>query len=565
MALPVNIEDLLNKRKVEDNRIEFKRGWNPDDIYHSISAFANDIDNLGGGYILVGVEQDEHGLAKRPVLGVPVEQLDKIQKQMVGFNNMISPYYLPRTSIEEVDGKHVFVIWVPAGLNRPYAVPANVTAKEKKPTFYIREGSSSIVAKGEVHDELMQLASYGPFDEQPNPKITLDDISVVLLRDYLVKVGSKLAKSLLQQSLQETLEQMDLYEGPTENRILRNVAAMMFSEHPEKFFPYTQTEIVIFPKGRVNDPDNFSETILHGSVPQLIGDALSYLKSNVLREFVVKLPDRAESLRYFNYPIQALEEAITNAYYHRDYSQYEPVTITVEPDGITVASIPGPDRSISKEAIEKGEVLRSRRYRNRRLGDFLKELDLTEGRATGIPTIQAAMQENGSPRATIITDDGRTFMEVFLPVHDGYKGQEAVLDTKGGDKKGSKHDPSTTQVNSKYALSMPQVDGRDATSMPHVDTKHAPSIPQVTTEYAPSNPHVLKLLDNMIADFMSMDEMIVACGLKDRKAFRRLYVVPALLDGAIERKYPDSPRHPKQMYRLTDKAIKWLQDKLQQK
>lgn len=135
MALPVNIEDLLNKRKVEDNRIEFKRGWNPDDIYHSISAFANDIDNLGGGYILVGVEQDEHGLAKRPVLGVPVEQLDNIQKQMVGFNNMISPYYLPRTSIEEVDGKHVFVIWVPAGLNRPYAVPANVTAKEKKPTF----------------------------------------------------------------------------------------------------------------------------------------------------------------------------------------------------------------------------------------------------------------------------------------------------------------------------------------------------------------------------------------------------------------------------------------------
>ncbi|WP_262280978.1 hypothetical protein [Hallella absiana] len=38
MALPINIEDLLKKRRVEDNRIEFKRGWNPDDIYHSISA-----------------------------------------------------------------------------------------------------------------------------------------------------------------------------------------------------------------------------------------------------------------------------------------------------------------------------------------------------------------------------------------------------------------------------------------------------------------------------------------------------------------------------------------------
>ena len=42
MALPINIEDLLNKRKIEGNRIEFKKGWNPADIYHSICAFAND-------------------------------------------------------------------------------------------------------------------------------------------------------------------------------------------------------------------------------------------------------------------------------------------------------------------------------------------------------------------------------------------------------------------------------------------------------------------------------------------------------------------------------------------
>ena len=63
MALPINIEDLLNKRKIEGNRIEFKKGWNPADIYHSICAFANDFDNLGGGYILVGVEQHDNGLA----------------------------------------------------------------------------------------------------------------------------------------------------------------------------------------------------------------------------------------------------------------------------------------------------------------------------------------------------------------------------------------------------------------------------------------------------------------------------------------------------------------------
>ena len=67
MALPINIEDLLNKRKVESNRIEFKTGWNPDKIYHTICAFATDLENTGGGYILVGVEQADTGLAKDTV------------------------------------------------------------------------------------------------------------------------------------------------------------------------------------------------------------------------------------------------------------------------------------------------------------------------------------------------------------------------------------------------------------------------------------------------------------------------------------------------------------------
>ena len=58
MPIPVNIEDLLRKQKIESNRIEFKKGWNPDKIYHSICAFANDFDNIGGGYILVGVEEE---------------------------------------------------------------------------------------------------------------------------------------------------------------------------------------------------------------------------------------------------------------------------------------------------------------------------------------------------------------------------------------------------------------------------------------------------------------------------------------------------------------------------
>ena len=187
MALPINIEDLLNKRKIEGNRIEFKKGWNPADIYHSICAFANDFDNLGGGYILVGVEQHDNGLAKRPVAGINIEAVDGILKQMVGFNNMFDPYYLPRTSVEEVDGQQVLVIWAPSGVNRPYAIPMDVQAKVKQMRYYVRSGSSSIIAKGEVLDELRDMANRVPFDERPNPNIAMSDISLYPIADAAMK------------------------------------------------------------------------------------------------------------------------------------------------------------------------------------------------------------------------------------------------------------------------------------------------------------------------------------------------------------------------------------------
>ena len=109
MELEISVEDLLNKRKIESDRIEFKTGWNPDDIYHSVCAFANDYNNDGGGYIVVGVEE-ENGIAKRPVKGLPEYMLDTIQKEMVGYNNMISPPYFPQGIPEEIDGKWIYVI-----------------------------------------------------------------------------------------------------------------------------------------------------------------------------------------------------------------------------------------------------------------------------------------------------------------------------------------------------------------------------------------------------------------------------------------------------------------------
>lgn len=418
MALPVNIEDLLNKRKVEGNRIEFKKGWNPISTYHTICAFANDIDNIGGGYILIGVDEVD-GIAQRPVEGVPLDKLDYIQKELQRYNQLFEPYYAAKIFVEEVDGKNIIVLWVPSGSHRPYSIPVDVTAKVKKPVIYVRYGSTSIEAKGEVLEELRMMAVREPFDERGNPDIKLEDISMVLLRDYLVKVGSKLSTELWSRPLPEILDQMNLYAGPVEQRWLKNVSAMMFCESPEKFFPYTQVDIVVFPEGKIKNPHNFTEKIIKGSVPQMIKQTLDFLSTNIVYEVVQKVSGKQEANRFWNYPYDALEEAVVNSLYHRDYSQHEPVEITIEPGGISILNCPGPDRSIPMEDIEKGDILKSRRYRNRYLGDFLKELDLTEGRSTGVPTIQEKLTANGSPRATFETTDDRLTFLIHIPVHTG--------------------------------------------------------------------------------------------------------------------------------------------------
>ncbi len=216
--------------------VDFKASWNPDDIYRSICSYVNDFENIGGGYILIGVEE-ANGVAVRPVKGVPDQELDRIQKKILGYNNTIVPAYFPKVVIEEVDGKQVLVLWVTTGTQRPYKAPEHVTAKkEKKLYYYIRYASSSVRANAEQEKELLNMTNYVPFDMRPNFEATEDDISVPLLMEHLKKTKSKLAKQVLKRGVMEILGDMQLLVGPPEQQHISNVALMMFCNHLDKFF-----------------------------------------------------------------------------------------------------------------------------------------------------------------------------------------------------------------------------------------------------------------------------------------------------------------------------------------
>lgn len=160
---------------------------------------------------------------------------------------------------------------------------------------------------------------------------------------------------------------------------------------------------------------------------------------------------------------------------------------------LVVLSFPGPDRSIRLADLQAGRAV-SRRYRNRRIGEFLKELDLTEGRSTGIPKILRVMRANGSPEPVFETDEVRSYFLVRLPVHEGFGAAEQV----------------TTEV---------------------------------TTE-------VERLLVTLEGE-MSRADLMTALGLKNAEHFRKAYLTPALEQKVIERTIPDKPRSRLQKYRLT--------------
>lgn len=417
MSLPINIEELLSGKIIETERLEFKSGWNPDSIYRAICAFANDFENTGGGYILIGVEED-NDLAKRPVKGIPSEEIALIQKKMVGFNNLIRPVYHPKLSIEKIDNKLILVLWVPGGSYRPYEVPDNVTAGRNSYNYRIRKYQSSVIPDINERNELLNLANQVPFDDRPNTSATIADVSSVLVEDYLKNVKSKLRELVAKSTFDNILGAMELISGPPENCFPRNVSLMLFNNRPDKFFPYSRIEIVHFPDDA--DSDEFYE-IPHitGPVQNQITSALNYLKSNVLKEKIIKVQGESKAVRIWNYPFQALEEAVTNSIYHRDYSVREPVEIRIYSDSISIHNYGGPDRSIRMEAFNSG-IIKARRYRNRRLGDFLKELHLTEGKATGIPMIRRSLADNGSPNAGFDTDEMRSYFLIEFKVHPAF-------------------------------------------------------------------------------------------------------------------------------------------------
>ena len=413
MNIPISVKRLLDDRVVEQARIEYKESWNPKDILHTLCAFANDIDNWGGGYIVVGVGEED-GLPKKPVAGLEASALNGYQKELLSLCHKIQPYYMPVCSPVTYEGKHLLLIWAPGGYERPYQAKISLSKDKKEKAYYIRRFSNTIMATKTDIKELHDIGGNIPFDDRINYHSSLSNLRAGRMLDYLSAINSALVQEDM--TSQEFALAMKIAGGPAEDIRPLNVGLMFFSDEPSQFFREAFIEVIDIP-----DPtgEGMTERKFSGPLDKQLSDALAHIRNTVIAERIYKSPKRAEATRIYNYPYQAIEEALSNAVYHKSYQVPEPITVRVEREQITITSFPGPDRSISDADLKQRRLI-ARRYRNRRIGDFLKELRLVEGRNTGIPTMLRSLKDNDSALPTFETDEERSFFSVNFAIQPAF-------------------------------------------------------------------------------------------------------------------------------------------------
>lgn len=530
MALPINIEELLHGNTVEWDRIELKKGWNPEGVVHSLCAYANDINNWDGGYVIIGVEE-ENGKAKLPPIGLQVQELDAIQKKLIELAHKLSPTYTPVSQPYLMNERHILVIFAPAGDNRPYKAPISLSEKRTERAMYIKRGSKTIKVKDGSDDarRLIELTARIPFDDRINQTATLDDLNLRLIQNYLKEVMSSLYEESTKIPFSELCRHLMIAKGSDELLRPTNAGLLMFNEHPEKYFSGATVDLIIH-KNEVGK--NYTEKIYSGSIIQQIRDVLQFFKSNIVEELVVKSAKQAESIRFFNYPFQAIEEAVVNAVYHKSYERANPVEIQIHKDKIEILSFPGPLPPINQAMLNKQRVV-ARDYRNRKIGGFLKELKLTEGRGTGLPIIHKSLAENGSPPPIFETDENNTYFLCILSVHPLTNSILGSQEELRRDEDKTLEFKNLSDINPYLRLSVSKIGDRDQEAIRNSVTPKAKQLLQYCIEPK------------------SRDEIFNKIGLYNNTKNFRNHLKPLIDAGWLQLTLPNTPTSRDQQYLST--------------
>lgn len=281
----------------ESQSIEYKQSWR-DEYLKWICGFAN----ANGGIIFIGKDDNGNvvGLADAKRL------LEEIPNKVRDVLGILVDVNLQTTA----QGDFIEIIVE----GHPY--PVNY-----KGQYHFRSGSTKQELKGTALDKFLLHKKGKRWDGVPVPKISAKDLKQEVF-DFFRKRAFKsqrIEEAVLTDSDEHLLENLQLKE----NDFLKRAAILLFHSNPENFVTGSYIKIGYF---EADDDLRFQDEI-HGSLFEQIEKTMDLLFTKYIKALISY--DGINRVETYEYPKDAVREALLNAIAHKDYSGGVPIQISV--------------------------------------------------------------------------------------------------------------------------------------------------------------------------------------------------------------------------------------------
>ena len=471
-------------KQAEGRRLEFKEKLpGKVDLCKTIIAFAND----AGGTLLIGI-QDSPRIIKGLQENVLMSSEEQISNMI--FDNCY-PIISPEITIINVKNKFIIKVQIFRGSNLPYYLKS----KGKNNGTYIRVGSSNRLANEEIIQEMERLKRNISYDSEPILDILYSKLSLEKFKDTYKETTGEICDN-------NSLKKLHLISS-FQSEIKATNALLLLSNDAlkTKIFPYAKIECARF-KG-TNSDVFIDQKTLDGNLLEQIEQAYTFVLRHINRGAII---EGVYTKSHWEYPINAIREAIRNAVIHRDYSLLgKDIKIAIYDDMIEITN---PGKLLPSIEFDKMEARQSD-IRNKVIAPVFKHLGFIDQWGNGLKLISDELKKYQDIEFKWF-EKGLQFQVQFIKKY--YKKSNEIL------------------------ISSPQV------------------VPQVAPQ---GKPYVERLVSVMKGE-LSRGKIQERLGLLDRENFRKTYLLPSLKAEVIEMTQPNSPKSPTQKYRLTRKGVMLL-------
>lgn len=381
-------------------------------ILETICAFSNE-PNLGGGYVLLGVEKDENSLFPvYTVTGIPFDKLDKIQSDLSSqcadsFNRPVRP----QIKVEDVNNKHAIIVFV------------EEQSEEQKPLYFknigLPQGAYRRIGSADLkctEDDLSMF--YRPtetFDSSIIKDATLDDLSeesIELYRKLRAKINSTAEE--LQYSDVDLLTSINGIKKNKDDFSVTYTGLLTFGSRLalRRLLPMVRVDYIrVSTNEWIENPnDRFKTTIdMRGSLLELVQRIIHTIGDDLPKGF--ELTDENIQARNIGLPLRVLREAVVNALIHRSYRENSPIQIIRYPNRIEIIN-PGFSLKREEQLGEPGSI-----NRNPSISAIFHETNLAETKGSGIRTMRSLMQSVSMMPPTFESDRENNKFTVRLLLH----------------------------------------------------------------------------------------------------------------------------------------------------